>query len=166
MASYTVIDPYCGGRPVFCTACSYDGGLQGSLLSTCLNTSMADKGRGLCRSSAGGSASLWESSWRVPQGKEFSFWESFFTLLLLKAPKLLVRIRTLLATLMDCERLFSSEISLGMSCWAFAAIEGWVPVFALLRQGGDPTGELVKTELSDWLEAALSREEHEQLPAM
>lgn len=69
-------------------------------------------------------------------------------------------------TLMDCERLFSSEIGLAMSgiaateCW-------WLVVLVFLGLVGDPAGELVKTEPSDWFEAALSREEHEQLfPSM
>lgn len=35
-------------------------------------------------------------------------------------------------------------------------------VLVLLEQPGEPAGELVKTELSEWLEVALSKEEHEQ----
>lgn len=161
MASCTVMEPYCGGGAMLCTACSYDGGLQGSRLSTCLNTSMAERGRVLRRTSPEGSASLCESSWRV-SGTEFSFWLSFFRLFLLKAPKLLVLNRTLEATLMDCDRLFSSEIGLGTSNMPFVVTTGWLLLLSFLEHLGEPVGELVKTEFSDRLEEVLSRDEHEQ----
>lgn len=44
-------------------------------------------------------------------------------LLLLKAPKLLVLMRTLGANLMDSDRFFSLEIGLSMSTLAFVPLE-------------------------------------------
>lgn len=91
-----------------------------------------------------------------------SFCESFFRLLLLNVAKLLDLIRTLPAALNGRDRLFSSAVGLAVSCCVFLASDGWLMVFALLRHPGDPCGELANTEPSEWLEVALSREEHEQ----
>lgn len=111
---------------------------------------MTDRG---CFCLSGASASLWESSWRDPQGKGFSFWMwPFFRLIRAKVPRLLVVIRALLFTFMDWVRRLATSIVSALGC------VDW----ALRGQPGEASGELVNTEPSDALEVVLSREQDDE----